>query len=125
MSTPTAEFSLPTNTHHCFLHRTTQLLRTLWLGRDFRGEIDTYVVFLRENRDVHHKAGKEDFYAACRVLGSYAETFQTFATVVDDLNRSPEGDNSVEGSPWIPLHRKLERVAKLLVAEQGLVLKAI
>ena len=124
-STPTEDFSIPYTTHQCFLFQTTLLLRHIFLGQDFRGETDIYATFLRENRDAHHEAGREDFYAACRILSRHADNFQEYATIVNELNRTPEGESTAEASTWTPIHRKLERVAKLLAAEQGLVLRAI
>ena len=124
-STPTSEFDLPITTHHCFLRRSGILIRNVWTGIDFRGEIDTYVTFLRDCREAHYNAGMHDFYSACRIAAGHAEQAQAFIVYLKRVEHGPDAESTSEESQWASTGRKLDRIVKLLVAEQNMVLRSI
>jgi len=124
-STPSSDFPRPTSSHNCFLDRSSILLRNVLSGREYRGETDSYITFLRENRDSHHKDGVMDFYVATRIMGTHAGHLRDFFTDAKLFSRGSDGGRPVEFEGLTQVENKLEHIEKSLISEQGMALKIV
>ena len=120
--TPVDDFSA--SVHHPILSRTTYLMCDIWSNRDWKGEIESFLVSIREDRQQNMECGVEDYYLAVRVAFAQTERMRSMSKWIGDMRRGPE--NSSGGAPeWTEVCRKLERLLRVFDTEQAVALNML
>ena len=113
------------STHHPLLRRITYIMCDIWAGRDWKGEIDSFLTSVREGREENMETGMDEYYLALRVAVVQIERMKASSKWIGDIRRGPDNATAGEGLSWTEVGRKLDRVLRLLSTEQTVVLNLI